>query len=119
MNERRKSHIADYNEAVSQSPIAEPLERLRFFCSLAMNQHDWLDSEQFFDDIRAVLKQKMCAGCDMILLPTLNKQVWSDKIAIAEREYATLLNQNIALGEAYEDLRRDRDRLAKKLKGGR
>lgn len=28
-----------------------PLERLRFFCSLAMNDQDWLDSESFFDDI--------------------------------------------------------------------
>jgi hypothetical protein len=29
----------------------DPLERLRFFCSLAMNAQDWLDSEQFFDDL--------------------------------------------------------------------
>jgi hypothetical protein len=31
----------------------------------------------------------------------------------------SLLEQNIALGEAYEDLRRDRDRLAKRLKAHR
>lgn len=28
-----------------------PLERLRFFCSLALNSQDWLDVEPFFDDI--------------------------------------------------------------------
>lgn len=33
-----------------------PLERLRFFCSLAMtNGNDWLDSEQFFDAVEAQL----------------------------------------------------------------
>ena len=30
-----------------------PLERLRFFCSLAMNDQDWADVEGFFDDIIA------------------------------------------------------------------
>jgi len=33
-----------------------------------------------------------------------------------ESERDSLLIQNIELGEAYEDLKRDRDRLAKKLK---
>ncbi len=28
-----------------------PLERLRFFCSYAMNGQDWLDSETFFNDL--------------------------------------------------------------------
>jgi len=31
----------------------EPIERLRFFCSLAMNSQDWLDVEPFFDDVIA------------------------------------------------------------------
>lgn len=30
-----------------------PLERLRFFCSLAMNGQDWLDVEPFFDALEA------------------------------------------------------------------
>ena len=34
-----------------------PLERLRFFCSLAMNDQDWLDSECFFDDIDEDLRK--------------------------------------------------------------
>lgn len=31
----------------------DPLERLRFFCSLAMNSRDWMDVEPFFDDLQA------------------------------------------------------------------
>lgn len=30
----------------------DPVERLRFFCSLAMQGKDWLDVEQFFDAIK-------------------------------------------------------------------
>lgn len=30
----------------------DPVERLRFFCSLAMNGQDWLDVEPFFDAIK-------------------------------------------------------------------
>lgn len=33
----------------------DPIERLRFFCSQAMNGDDWLDLEQFID---AVIKDK-------------------------------------------------------------
>jgi len=29
----------------------DALERLRFFCSFAMNGQDWLDAERFFDDV--------------------------------------------------------------------
>lgn len=31
----------------------EPLERLRYFCSLSMPPQDWLDVEQLFDDVIA------------------------------------------------------------------
>lgn len=31
----------------------DPVERLRFFCSLAMSGQDWLDVEAFFDDVLA------------------------------------------------------------------
>ena len=30
----------------------DPIERLRLFCSIAMNGQDWLDVEQFFDALR-------------------------------------------------------------------
>lgn len=31
----------------------DPVERLRFFCSLAMDARDWFDAEPFFDDVLA------------------------------------------------------------------
>lgn len=31
----------------------DPIERLRFFCALAMQGQDWLDVEPFFDDVIA------------------------------------------------------------------
>ena len=30
----------------------DPVERLRFFCSLAMNKQDWFDVERLFDDLK-------------------------------------------------------------------
>lgn len=33
----------------------DPLERLRFFCSMAMKGQDWLDVEQFFDDVKTMM----------------------------------------------------------------
>lgn len=38
-------------EANGETDELSPLERLRFFCSLAMNGQDWLDVEPFFDAI--------------------------------------------------------------------
>jgi hypothetical protein len=36
--------------------IAEPLERLRFYCSLIVKGQDWLDVEQLFNDVEELLK---------------------------------------------------------------
>lgn len=36
----------------------DPIERLRFFCSLAMSGQDWLDSKQFFEDLIADRKRR-------------------------------------------------------------
>lgn len=33
----------------------DPLERLRFFCSLAMKGQDWLYIERFFDDVKTMM----------------------------------------------------------------
>lgn len=32
-----------------------PLERLRYYCSIALNHQDWLDIEELFDDVEAQL----------------------------------------------------------------
>ena len=38
-----------YNEIAATDDPGSPLERLRFFCSLAMRPQDWLDVAPFFD----------------------------------------------------------------------
>lgn len=41
-----------YDEILTEEPPDnDPIERLRFFCSLAMQGQDWLDVEEFFDDV--------------------------------------------------------------------
>lgn len=54
----------------------DPVERLRFFCSLAMSGQDWLDVEPFFDDVLAERAsacgltecrgKPMCVRCERI-----------------------------------------------------
>lgn len=39
-----------FEELVGSERLS-PLERLRFFLSLALNNQDWLDVEQFLDDL--------------------------------------------------------------------
>jgi hypothetical protein len=41
--------LAVYNEIAATDDPGSPLERLRFFCSLAMRPQDWLDVAPFFD----------------------------------------------------------------------
>lgn len=40
------------------------LEKLRFFCSLAMNGQDWLDSEDFFDKLENEINFLKGALCE-------------------------------------------------------
>lgn len=47
----------------------DPLERLRFFCSLAMNGQDWLDVEPFFDDVAALQGEMIAATKDVSAAP--------------------------------------------------
>src|SRR5262249_29710026 len=47
----------EYEPLVDDDPglaNESPLERLRFFCSLAMSGRDWLDAEPFFDALSGV-----------------------------------------------------------------
>ena len=38
---------------------SDPIERLRFYCSLAMSGQDWLDVEPFFDALVADRKRRV------------------------------------------------------------
>lgn len=43
-----KSTLEQFNELIGDDKES-PIERLRLFCSIAMNNQDWLDVEPFFD----------------------------------------------------------------------
>lgn len=48
--ETTMSSIDKFNESEGVEEL-DPLERLRYFCSIAMSGDDWLEVGQFFDDI--------------------------------------------------------------------
>lgn len=54
--------VRRYFEMPPEARPREPLEKLRFFCSLAMTGQDWLDVEQFFDEVSAALAGAHEAG---------------------------------------------------------
>ena len=49
---KRLTALESYREHVGIADECDALERLRFFCSCAMNGQDWLDSEPFFEAVR-------------------------------------------------------------------
>lgn len=53
--------LAEFNECGGSEEV-DPLERLRFFCSLVIKGQDWLDVEQFFDAVRAQLNNYFDTG---------------------------------------------------------
>ena len=51
-----KTSLERYNAAMEGTIETDPIERLRFFCSIALTGRDWFDVEQFFYDIEAERK---------------------------------------------------------------
>lgn len=47
----KETALQEYNRFMAQGDELSPVERLRFFLSLALKGQDWLDVEQFIDDI--------------------------------------------------------------------
>jgi hypothetical protein len=46
-----------YDKACIDGEDKDPIERLRFYCSLAMTGQDWLDAEPFFDAIKSAPRE--------------------------------------------------------------
>lgn len=53
--------IRGYERFMDEDEETDPIERLRFFCSIAMNGRDWLDVEQFFSAVLAERTKKDAA----------------------------------------------------------
>lgn len=47
-----------YDAAMNGCNETDPIERLRFYCSLAMSGQDWIDVEPFFDALIADRKRR-------------------------------------------------------------
>lgn len=56
----------------------DPLERLRFFCSLAIKGQDWLDVEQFFDDVKTMMPNVKLRGAAQLRRPA-RTQGWASR----------------------------------------
>lgn len=50
--------LEKYREFYEDGDDMDAIERLRFFCSLAMQPQDWLDVESFFEDVIKQTKEK-------------------------------------------------------------
>lgn len=51
--QEQKTALQRFKTLLLDEDQEPPIERLRFFCSLAMNGQDWLDVEPFLDAIAA------------------------------------------------------------------
>ena len=47
----------------------DPIERLRFFCLLAMDGQDWIDVEPFFDAVKAMLGPQKPMSAEEVTVP--------------------------------------------------
>lgn len=56
--------LEEYNDLMEGAEEPDTIERLRFFCSIAMLGNDWLDVEPFFDDVIAYVAKERQAGRD-------------------------------------------------------
>lgn len=64
-----ESALAKYHRLGVEADEKSPVERLRAFCSFAMNGQDWLDVDPFFDALRAQPAESVeavyqCQGAD-------------------------------------------------------
>lgn len=53
----REPAIATFKECDGYDE-KDPVERLRFFCSILMKRQDWIDIEPFFDDVVATINKQ-------------------------------------------------------------
>lgn len=61
MTDKHKA-IIRYRESDIEKEEQSPLERLRYFCSLAMDGDDWVDAGHFFDSLALQVRDKVDVG---------------------------------------------------------
>lgn len=77
-----------YTETIAEAPIDSALERLRYFCSIAMkNGQDWLDVESFFADVEAEINAEAESEDRGVAGPNLEAYcLWCEKRGHFSRE---------------------------------
>lgn len=66
----------EYDECMEAGEEPDPIERLRAFCSFAMEPQDWLDVEKFFDDVIAERQKAIPEGYALVPVePTMHMKI--------------------------------------------
>jgi hypothetical protein len=74
-----KASLAEFNELMGDTKES-PIERLRFFCSLAMSSQDWLDVEPFLDALTPLVAAPQAAvDAAELDLPTVHVVIKNGK----------------------------------------
>lgn len=99
-----KRSLPEYEAAMIGCEENDPIERLRFFCSIAMNGEDWLDVEPFFDAITARLAELEAALGQFCQLEDWHKEDWkivdSEAQIIIDRQFCRTAAALLAKGES-------------------
>jgi hypothetical protein len=93
-----------YNEIAATDDPGSPLERLRFFCSLAMRPQDWLDVEPFFDSLREPVRHPG------YIIGNHWLETAYERLCAGEAEDAILEDYELVREPRLRDLRRDAER---------
>jgi len=84
---------------------ADPIERLRFFCSLAMNGQDWIDVEPFFGAVlTAMLGPQKVLGAEEVAEPGFYRWKFADHrwvIVIARYDDSKIVIKTILGDEIF------------------
>jgi hypothetical protein len=75
----KETALQKYSRFMAQSDEPSPIERLRFFCSLAMDSQDWLDVENLFS---AVERERDALRKDAERYRFIRKKAWFDWDAV-------------------------------------
>ena len=68
--------IDAYEMYMADDEESNPVERLRFFLSLALKDQDWIDVEKFIDDVSnhiAKAEQRVAKACTLLCMDAVTK----------------------------------------------
>ena len=109
--QQQEPALAKYNDC-DGAEESDPVERLRFFCSLAMKGRDWIDVEQFFDAViakRTGLEERITA-LEMQVSPEMIDHYQALQEQLADMKALATDNKNW-----FDELKADYDKQQEQL----